>query len=59
MIIARSEDIDKDDTSILNLFKNFPQTLRYRFNRGHSNNEILYRSVCDAETLNDQTKIPN
>ena len=30
MTIARSEDISKDDTPVLNLFKKlFPQTLRY------------------------------
>ena len=34
----------------------FPQTLRYSFNRGNSNSEILYRSVCDAKTFNDQTE---
>ena len=57
MIIARSEDINKDDTSILDLLK---KTFSFRkhfdsFNRGNSNSEILYRSVCDAETFNDQT----
>ena len=31
------------------------QTLRYSFNRGNSNSEILYRSVCDAKTINDLT----
>ena len=58
MTITRSEDISKDDTSILNLLKNckFPQTLRYSFNRGNSNCEILYWSVCDAKTFNDQTE---
>ena len=57
MTIARSRDINKDDTSILNLFKKLlvSQTLRYSFNRGNSNSEILYRGVCDAETFNDQT----
>ena len=58
MAIEWNDDINKDDTSILNLFKKtekFPQTLRYSFNRGYSNSEILYRSVCDAETYNDQT----
>ena len=56
MTIARSEDISKDDTSISNLFKKitFPQALRYSFNRG-KNSEILYQSVCDAETFDDQS----
>ena len=50
MTIARSEDINKGDTSLLNLLK-FPQTLRYSYKRGNLNSEILYRSVCDAETF--------
>ena len=57
MTIARSEDINKNDTSILNLFKKllvFGKTLRYSFKRGNSNSEILYQSVCDKETFNDQ-----
>ena len=44
MTSARSEDINKDDTSILNLLKKnfkFLQTLQYSFNRGNSNSEIL------------------
>ena len=60
MIIARSEEISKDDTSLLHLlkktFNKFPQIIRYSFNRGNSNNEILYWSICDAETFNDHTK---
>ena len=48
-------DINKDDTSILNLLKKIQQTLRHSFNRGNSNTEILYRSFCNAETINDQT----
>ena len=31
------------------------QTPRCSFNRGNSNSEILYRSVCDAETFTGQT----
>ena len=54
MTSARSEDINKDDTSIFNLLKK-TFSLRNSFNRGNSNSEILYRSVCDAETFNDQT----
>ena len=59
MTIARSEDISKDDVSISNLLKKnfqFPQTFRYSFNRGNSNSEILYGSVCDSETFNYQTE---
>ena len=60
MTLARSGGINKDNTSILDLLKNykFLQTLRYSFNRGNSNSKILYRSVCDAETFNDQINIP-
>ena len=36
----------------------FPQTLRYSFNKGNSNNKLLYRSVCNAETCNDKLNIP-
>ena len=32
----------------------FPHIRQYNFNGGNSNSEILHRSVCDAETLNDQ-----
>ena len=57
MTIARSEDINKDYTFILNLLKifPFPKTLQYSFNRGNSNSKILYRSVCDAEIFNDHS----
>ena len=57
MTISWSGDINKDDTSMKNLLKKslFPQTLRYSFNRGNSNSEILFRSVCDTKTCNDQT----
>ena len=56
MTITRSEDINKDDTFILNLYKKIlvSATLCYNFNRKNSNSEILYRSVCNAETFNDQ-----
>ena len=59
IIIAWSEDIIKDDTELVYYicFQNFqfPQTLRYSFDRGNSFSEILQRSFCDAETFNDQT----
>ena len=44
MTIARSEDISKDDTSILNLLKKTFSFRKHfgRFNRGNSNSEILY-----------------
>ena len=48
MTIARSEDINKDDTSMLNVFKNclvFRQTLRYSFNKGNSNSEFFFTEV--------------
>ena len=56
MTIAWSENINKDDTYIIKFVKKNPQTLRYSFNRGNSNSEILYRSVCDTETFNGQTQ---
>ena len=57
MTITWSDDINKDDTRIFNLLiKPFVSgiTSVYSFNRGNSNSEILHRSVCDAETFNDQ-----
>ena len=57
MTIARSEDINKYDTSILNLL-NKTFSFRKHFGTvltGNSNSEILYQSVCDAKTFNDQT----
>ena len=58
MTIARIEDINKDETCILILLQNynFPQTLRYSFDRGNSNNVNLYLSVRDGKTFNDQTE---
>ena len=57
MTIARSEDINKDETCKLKFTKLLVpanQTLQYSFKTGYSNSEILSRSVCDAETFNDQ-----
>ena len=58
MAIARSGNLSKDDTSILNLLKKLlvSANTSVQFSRGNSNSEILYRSVCDAETFNDQTE---
>ena len=58
MTIARSKDVNKDDTSILNLFKKllFSANTSWQFKRGNSNSEIWYRSVCDTEIFNYQTE---
>ena len=60
MTIAWSEDINKDDTSILDFFK---KTFSFRKHFGTVLTEEIriatfYRSVCDTETFNDQTNKP-
>ena len=55
MTIARSEDINENNSSIFNLFKNF-FCKHFGFNRGNLISEILYRSVYDAKTFIDQSK---
>ena len=58
MTIARSEDIYNDDTSILICSKSF--SLRKLFGTVLTEEirirEILYQSVGNAETSNDQTQ---
>ena len=57
MTIARNEDINRNDISILKLFKKLlvSANTSVQFNRRNSNSEILYRSVCDDETFHNQT----
>ena len=59
---AWSEGINKDGTCMYTKFfhkKKFDSANTsvkfFLINRGKSSSEILHRSVCDAETFNDQT----